>query len=75
MVKDEVKIMSVYNPYSDKYEDLVCSFQKHLDSRMKLDGVNIFSIVSEGGVELMDWLDADKLPSELEETFLEEYEG
>ena len=75
MTKTESKIMRVYNPYSDEYEDLVCEFQLHLNSKRKLDGVNISSIISNGGSELMDFLDPDKIPNSIEQDFLREWEG
>ena len=75
MTKTESKIMRVYNPYSDEYENLVCVFDLHLNSKRKLDGVEIISIVSNGGVELIDFLDPDKIPNDIEQAFLEEWEG
>lgn len=46
----------VFNPYTDKEESLLCTFEVHKNKKLKIDGATLISICSEGGVELMDWL-------------------
>ena len=75
MIKEETKSMKTYNPYSDEYEYLICTFELHINSKRKLDGVNISSIISEGGNELMKFLDPDGIPNDIEQAFLKEWEG
>lgn len=71
MTETKIEIIKAYNPYTDKYEDLVCKFETHYDKKGTVDDANVLSICSEGGVNLMDFLDPDKIPAEVVENYLE----
>lgn len=73
MAKESIKIMPVYSPYQDIYMDCECKFETHIDKKGKLLGASITSIVSDEGIDLMKYLDADKIPYELEQQFVKEY--
>ncbi len=72
MLKKEFKNMSVFNPFSDEFEDLDCGFDCHFDSKGKLDHVETSSIISEAGVELADYLN-DKELEKVADEFKNEY--
>jgi len=70
---NEVKIMSVFNPYDDKHEDLVCTFMVITDKKGGLKHLSLESIVSESGIELLDYLEEMEIPYSLEKKFKEEW--
>ena len=72
MLKKEFKNMSVFNPFEDKFEDLDCEFDCHINSHGKLDHVETSSIISEAGVELFDYLN-DKELEKVADEFKNEY--
>lgn len=73
MTETKVKIMAVYNIYDDVYVDLVCKFEVHTDKKGEFDGANLISIVSNEGIELMGYLNADNIPAEVESNFVEAF--
>jgi len=74
-MKEEIKIIAVYNPFKDEYEDLVCKFECHLDKKGKLIGASLASLNSNEGIELLGYLNADNIPAEIEANFVEAYNG
>lgn len=73
-MKEETAILSIYNPFTDKHEDLVCSLELHFDKKSKLLDASLSSIVSEEGVNLMEWLKPERTES-IENDFVEAYDG
>lgn len=71
MIETKTITRPVTNPYNDTTEDLLCTFEIHTDKKGSIDGVNLISICSEGGVELMDWLKEEKT-DEIEDAYFVE---
>ncbi len=70
MIKQEQREMKVHNFFSDEFEDLPCEFELHLDSKHKLDGVNLTSVISKGLIEIFSRLTDDEVDT-IEQDFKE----
>ena len=69
----ETKTMKVPNPYSDSTEELLCRFELFFH-KGKLKGACLEAIISEGGINLMEWLKPERT-EEIEDDFLVAYDG
>ena len=74
MTNNEVTQIKVYNPFQDEFEFVTATVEVQREDNGKFVGVNLSEAITEGGVDLMKYLSDDKL-DEIEQTFLEVYEG
>ena len=74
MTKNEIANIKVYNPFTDEYVYCICSMEMSYEDNGKFEGGNLYSVITDGGLDLMDYLNDDKL-DDIEQKFLEEYEA
>lgn len=74
MTQPEIRTMKIFNPFSDEYEELICTFDMNLSKHFKLDKALVTSIVSEGGIELCDYLSQEKQDG-ISQDFMDEWES
>ena len=70
MITKEQREMKIFNPFDDCFVDLVVYADLHRDSTYRLDAVDVSSIITEGGVELTDYLSQEKI-DEISQEYLE----
>jgi len=70
-VKSEVERLKIFNPFSGKAEELICTLELHF-LKSELVAASITKVVSEQGDDILEWLNNDKL-EEMETEFVEEW--
>ena len=70
MVRTEQLMVKVYNPFKDEYEEVQGQITLHFD-HLILDGIEIDYLVTEQGVDLLDWLSMGAI-DDLEQKLFEE---
>ena len=70
MTKNEIKAISVINPYNDTMEDCTCYMELQYEDNGKFVGGNLHTVITEGGCDLFDYL-KDEWLDEIEQKMLE----
>lgn len=74
MTKTEIMTVKVYNPFEDKFNFCECYMEMSHEDNGKFIGGNLYEVITEGGCDLMHFLNDDKL-DDIEQECLESYEG
>jgi len=67
-MKTEVETLKIFNPFSGKVEELICTLELHF-LKTDLVAASITKIVSETGDDILEWLNNEKV-EEMEDDFL-----
>jgi len=72
-MKSEVERLKIFNPFSGKKEELICTLDLHF-LKSTLVAASITKVVSEQGDDILEWLNNDKV-EDMETEFVEAYDG
>jgi len=72
-MKTEIVTLKIFNSFSGRYEELICSMDLHF-LKTKLVAASLTKVISNEGDDILEWLNNDKL-EDMETDFVEAYNG